>query len=111
MEFDPVESSNIDGVCYQPEFAALFVRFKNGKIWQYICVPMSVHDEFMESESKGAFFAKHIKPKYAGGEWREDVDNTEGEYDTPASVENKAKAAKKVGEKFKASIRTGTIDL
>ncbi len=117
MDFHAIESSNIDGVCYQPEFAALFVRFKNGKVWQYISVPMFIFDQFMDAKSKGAFFAKEIKPKYAGGLYTAEDEEADlahgiGEENTAPRAVSKAKnpGATKP-KKEPPTIRTGTIDL
>lgn len=65
MDFQNVESSNIDGVYYNSEDQELFVRFKTGLvIYKYHNVAQDVYDQFMNAESKGKYFAASIKNSY-----------------------------------------------
>ena len=61
MERQPVESSNLAAVGYDPETTTLEIQFKKGPVYQYYKVPPEVYEEFMESESVGEAFSQLIK--------------------------------------------------
>jgi hypothetical protein len=54
-ELMPVASTRIIEYGYDPDAATVYVRFPNGKGWQYRNVPQSVWDDFVAAESKGRF--------------------------------------------------------
>lgn len=58
-----MQSSLIKETSYAGE--VLTVEFVNGQKYNYLGVPQTVVEEFMTAESKGKFFTKNIKPKYA----------------------------------------------
>lgn len=124
FEFVPVESSTIAGIGYHEAEHTLYVRFKNGSVWRYFNVMPTRHKSFMESESKGHFFAQLIKPKYDGEQTKMEWDKPEDETDdhgmpiepgtaprigpvkTPEPIEEKPK-----GPRPAAPVRVGSIDL
>lgn len=57
-----VESSNIESVAYGD--GVLEVKFKSGSTHRYDGVPPDAHAALMAAPSKGAHFAKHIRPKF-----------------------------------------------
>jgi hypothetical protein len=62
----PVESSSIAAIGYSAESRELYVRFReSGETYVYFDVEARVADEFMSAESKGAFFNRRIKDRYA----------------------------------------------
>ena len=61
MEFEKVESSNIEGVSYSEGTETVYVKFKNGTVYEYEGVPISIYLDLMESDSKGKFFNSNIK--------------------------------------------------
>jgi hypothetical protein len=63
MNWTEVESSLITHVAY--EGTTLYARFKGGNEYAYDAVPQQVYDEFMQAESKGKFFMRNIKGKFA----------------------------------------------
>jgi len=63
MEREPVSSSTILSVGYDQSSETLEIEFKNG-IYQYYNVPSAVHQQFMESSSKGQFLHFNIKNAY-----------------------------------------------
>lgn len=65
MERDLVDSSTIVSIGYEPSNETLEVEFKNGGIYQYYNVPISIHQDFMTSDSKGRFLNVYIRPAYA----------------------------------------------
>lgn len=64
MQRDPVISSNIAAIGYDPDTQGLEVEFTGGGVYLYRGVPQDVHTAFMADESKGRFFASHIKGSY-----------------------------------------------
>jgi len=62
MDMQPVESSNIQEVGYDPETLTLRVRFKSGSTYDYPNVPPETHQEFMRADSPGRHHAQFIKP-------------------------------------------------
>lgn len=58
---DTPESSNIAKLVYNSETQTLEVTFKNETIYLYFKVPEEIWDTFKHAESKGKFFAAHIK--------------------------------------------------
>jgi hypothetical protein len=61
VELKPVESSNIKAVGFDPNGRTLRVEFNSGSQYDYEDVPPTVYQEFIESPSKGRFFAQNIK--------------------------------------------------
>lgn len=61
MEREFVSSSTIVSVGYDAAAETLEIEFKNGGIYQYYNVPAPVHQQFMESGSKGQFHHQYIK--------------------------------------------------
>jgi hypothetical protein len=55
-------SSNVTGFGYHAASRVLVVAFKSGGQWEYPGVPPEVHQGFIEAESKGSYFAKHVAP-------------------------------------------------
>lgn len=63
-DLDPVESSSIAAVGFDPELSVLSIRFHSGGTYRYFGVPASVHAAFLAAESKGAFFQAEIRPRH-----------------------------------------------
>lgn len=64
MEREPVESSNLASVGYDPSTETLEIEFLNGSIYQYVNVPQSVYEQLMQEDSKGGFLNSYIKKNY-----------------------------------------------
>ena len=60
MEMQPVTSSNIDSIGYDPEHHKLVVRFNSGATYHYTGVDQDTFDNLMNAESKGKYFHAHI---------------------------------------------------
>lgn len=60
----PIDSTSIKSVGFDPAQSILEVEFHNGGIYQYQGVAEAVFHEFMEASSRGAFLNEHIKPRY-----------------------------------------------
>jgi len=60
VEMKPVASSNIQAVGF--ENGELMIRFANGRTYRYTGPKVAEHHEaFMKAESKGRYFAQHIR--------------------------------------------------
>lgn len=64
INHQPVSSSNITSVGYDPDTQTLEVQFTSGGRYQYFDVPQEDYDSFIASPSKGQFFADNIKNSY-----------------------------------------------
>jgi hypothetical protein len=65
MERNPVKSSNIRSIGYEPETRTLEIEFNNGYIYQYFNVPESIYGALMSAQSHGTYFHQHIKDGYS----------------------------------------------
>jgi len=61
MDREQVTSSTILSIGYDAASETLEVEFKNGGVYQYYNVPAVIHQQFMESGSKGQFHHANIK--------------------------------------------------
>ena len=60
MEREPVRSSALTSVGYDPEARVLEVEFRSGKIYQYLDVSPELHAWLMRIENKGGFLNRKI---------------------------------------------------
>jgi hypothetical protein len=65
MEKLAVQSTAISAVGHT---RVLEIQFTSGKVYQFFGVPEDLYVAFLESGSKGQFFNKHIRGKYASQE-------------------------------------------
>ncbi len=61
---DPVSSSNIASIGYDPENETLEIEFTNGSIYQYFNVSAGLREQLMAAPSKGQFLNTYIKNAY-----------------------------------------------
>ena len=64
MRREPVSSSNLRSVGYDPTSATLEIEFNSGGVYQYAGVPAQVQDSLLRSGSLGRYFASQIKDVY-----------------------------------------------
>ncbi|MDP2629667.1 MAG: KTSC domain-containing protein [Candidatus Harrisonbacteria bacterium] len=64
MNREPIQSSDIKSIGYDPETRILEVEFHSGRIYQYANIGENVHHELMKSDSKGSYFNTHIRDQY-----------------------------------------------
>jgi KTSC domain len=67
-EMQPVESSLIAAVGFDPFTQTLTVEFKRGGKYLYRGVSPEVYDDFLAAESIGEFFLSKIKPVFTDWE-------------------------------------------
>lgn len=64
MDREPVQSSNLRSVGYDPSSKILEIEFHQGGIYQYSGVPASEYQGLMSAPSLGQYFHKYIKDRY-----------------------------------------------
>ena len=64
MQRQPVESTNVRSVGYDPATRTLEVEFRSAGVYQYSDVDEETFNQFMASSSKGKFLNKSIKGKF-----------------------------------------------
>lgn len=64
MRRDPVASSNLVSVGYDPSSQTLEIEFSSGGIYQYYNVPETIYNELLLAPSKGQFFASQVKDSF-----------------------------------------------
>lgn len=60
----PVESTSLAAVGYDPLSRVLEVQFRKGGIYRYSEVPASVHELLMQAPSKGRFFVAEVRDHF-----------------------------------------------
>jgi KTSC domain len=64
MKWVSVHSRVFSGAAYRAGARQLYLRFRNGRIYRYFDCSVSVYREFLAAESKGRYFAKHIRHQF-----------------------------------------------
>ena len=57
----PLESSALNSAAYLPAECLLYLEFHSGEKYRYFNFPPELYQEFLAAESKGTFFARHIR--------------------------------------------------
>jgi hypothetical protein len=61
----PLDSSSLAWVQYDPALRHLEVEFRNGERYLYFQVPPRRYQNLLDADSKGAFFNRHIRNRFA----------------------------------------------
>ena len=61
VEWVPLESSVFTSAAYRAGTSQLYLRFHEGNIYRYYECPHSVYKALLAAESKGRYFAQHIR--------------------------------------------------
>jgi hypothetical protein len=64
MEMIPVDSSAIEAIGYDPASRRMSIRFKEGRTYDFCGVPRQVYKALLAAESKGTYYAEHIRGRY-----------------------------------------------
>lgn len=59
-----VASTSVAAIGYDEPSQTLEVEFLNGNVYQYYNVPANMHEQLMQSPSKGQFINTYIKNSY-----------------------------------------------
>jgi hypothetical protein len=65
MKREPIDSSSLASIGYDPRSATLEVAFHNGSIYRYAEVPAQIVSELRTAESPGTFFNENIRDVFA----------------------------------------------
>ena len=60
-----VESTTLSTVAYDAERELLQLEFRHGTIYQYFSVPADVHEALLSAPSKGSYFNRLIRGRFA----------------------------------------------
>jgi hypothetical protein len=58
---EPVVSSAIRSVGYDPERCVLEIEFNSGSVYQYFGVPPDTHRQLMDAASRGKYFEQFVR--------------------------------------------------
>jgi len=61
VEWVPLESSVFTAVAHRADAEQLYLRFHDGNVYCYFACPRSVYKALLAAESKGRYFAQHIR--------------------------------------------------
>jgi hypothetical protein len=61
---DPVASTNIVSMGYDPDTETLEIEFSSGAIYQYYNVGLAIYEQLSMAPSKGQFLNTYIKNAY-----------------------------------------------
>ena len=64
MYREPVSSSHLSSVGYDPASLTLEIEFKDGSVYQYFDVPDFEHSSLVQAISPGTYFHENIKFNY-----------------------------------------------
>ena len=64
LQWVPIESGLFSAAAYRESARQLYLQFGDGDIYRYFDCPVSVCREFLKAESKGRYFAKHIRNRF-----------------------------------------------
>lgn len=65
MKTITVESSALISIAYDSERDVLEVEFCDRSVYQYIRVPAEVYQAFLTAPSKGSYFNRNIRDRFA----------------------------------------------
>ena len=89
LEWVPVESGLFTAAAYRQQARHLYLRFRDGDIYRYFACPVSVYRAFLSAESKGRYFAQHIRNRFR----HELVHRNEGSGDSCRSLEQRLRGS------------------
>jgi hypothetical protein len=60
-----LNSTSLNAVAYLDRQALLELEFRSGAVYRYFGVPAETYRELLLAESKGAYFNRHIRNRFA----------------------------------------------
>ena len=60
----PVNSSSLRSVGYDPRLGILEIEFANGSVYQYLDTPETVYQGLLAAPSHRDYIARHIRDRY-----------------------------------------------
>lgn len=65
MQSVPLSSRTLASACYDPHQRQLELEFRSGKRYLYFQVPRHCYEELLQAESKGGYFNRTIRNRFA----------------------------------------------
>ena len=65
MTTTPLQSTSLAGAGYDPAARLLQIEFRNRAVYLYIGVPGAVYDGLLGASSKGSYFNREIRNRFA----------------------------------------------
>jgi hypothetical protein len=65
MLTDTVQSTTLATIRYDATHETLWLEFRNRAVYCYFGVPATVQQALLEAHSKGAYFNRHIRDRFA----------------------------------------------
>jgi hypothetical protein len=63
-DWQPVESKMLAAAAYDAPRRSLYLRFHSGEIYRYYTFPANQYQEFLDADSKGRYFLRHIRNRF-----------------------------------------------
>ena len=64
LDWEPIESKLLVAAAYVAPRRTLYLRFHSGEFYRYFTFPADKYQEFLEAESKGRYFLRHIRNRF-----------------------------------------------
>lgn len=64
MQRQPVDSSNLSSVGYDPDSSTLEVEFRSGHVYRYSDVPEQTYKNLLGASSPGEFFRSNVMGQF-----------------------------------------------
>jgi len=64
IDWVSLDSSVLQAVAYVAQRRWLYLRFQSGEIYRYFDFPPQQYRDFLDADSKGAYFGKHIRTHF-----------------------------------------------
>jgi hypothetical protein len=64
VQWKPVESSVFTAAAYRNEARQLYLRFRDGDVYRYFDCTVEMYEVVLAAESKGRYFARHIRNRF-----------------------------------------------
>ena len=61
IDWVSIDSSVLEAAAYAAQRTWLYLKFHSGEIYRYFDFPPKQYRDFLAAESKGKYFAKHIR--------------------------------------------------
>jgi hypothetical protein len=64
MDWQPFESKLLASSAYDAGKHILYLRFRSGEVYRYFEYPEEQYQEFLDAESRGRYFLRHIRNQF-----------------------------------------------
>ena len=72
MPQSDLNSTSLNAVTYQDQQALLELEFKSGAVYHYLDVPPKIYGALLRAESKGVYFNRYIRNRFAYAKIRQE---------------------------------------